>query len=124
MKPRTITTLAAALSIAAMPLPAAAQSENAAIVTQNFGCRGFIPTETGEVGEIISTAERAQSVRTKSGNSKLTCHFTVPDDLVPSSVRIAEGFLCRVQGELTDETSMSVTPGGKGKLTCQVKDAA
>lgn len=118
---KTTAILTVALAISAVPAPALAQSDNAAIVTQNFGCRGFVPTETGEVGALISTGERAHSVVTKSGNRKLTCHFSVPEDLTPSSVRKAEGFNCRIKGELTQVTSMSVTPGGKGKLTCQFK---
>ncbi|KAJ5378101.1 uncharacterized protein N7496_005510 [Penicillium cataractarum] len=112
----TITLISIPLGILAQP------SSNAASITKDFICFGFVPTLNGGIGPGLST-ENGHSVVTSSGNTKLICNFDVPDDLEPTTATHASGFHCNTfLGQTTDST-MVANPGGKAVLTCEIKHA-
>lgn len=123
MKKTVLTFAATALAFtgaATAPIaPAIAQSENAATITKDFGCGGFVPTEEGDPGTALFT-DRTVSAATSSGNVKLVCHFDIPEGLEPASATHASGFLCNTYLGLTTDSKMVATPGGKAVLTCEI----
>ena len=93
--------------------PAAAQSENAATIDKDFGCVLF------EGGYALVTTE-SHSVITSSGNTKLVCHFDVPEGTEPDTVIKSEGFGCGTFLGFTTDSNAVITPGGKAVLTCEI----
>lgn len=124
---KTIVSTLAASAIAltgiasALSVPVLAQSDNAATITKDFGCGGFVPTEDGDFGSGLFSAEGSHSVATSSGNTKLVCHFDIPEGLEPARATHAEGFVCGTFLGLTTDSKMVATPGGTATLTCSVK---
>lgn len=100
--------------------PTLAQNANAAVVIDDSGCVGFVPTDTGGFGPFIFTPDGAHAVLTSSGVQILTCHFDVPDWAVPASATRASGFLCGTYFGTTNDTKMVASAGGRATLVCKV----
>jgi hypothetical protein len=80
------------------------------------GCRAFGLTTTTNI----------HTVSTPSGNTKLICHFDVPEAQRPKKMEERTGFTCGIflpggASKRTNDTSFQKTPGGKAKLECTVK---
>ena len=101
-------------------VPVLAQSVNAATVTKDAGCRGFVPDANGNAASGLFTLE-SHSVVTSSGNTKLVCHFDIPEGKEPAEVTRAEGFGCGTFLGFTNDSKMVATPGGRATLTCSIK---
>ena len=99
---------------------AVAQSANAATITKDFGCGGFVPDANGNFASGLTTLE-SHSVVTSSGNTKLVCHFDIPAGQEPAKATHAAGFGCNTFLGFTTDSKMVATPGGKATLTCSVK---
>lgn len=121
--------IAAAAIVGALAIPAApalAASENAAVVINNETCTGFLPTADGKAPTALDqyfteSTHKAHRLNSKGGGKSTLCSFDVPDELTPSSVRKAEGFACYAfdKEQITYESQMIVTPGGRGFLICR-----
>jgi len=124
MKKAYLSSAAAVLGLAGAALvsatPAFAASENAAEITMNKSCTGFVPTADGGIGPLIGTVDGHHRVITSSGNKILSCQFDIPDELVPDTTRSATGFGCGVNGSTTTDSRMLATPGGRAILVCKV----
>lgn len=101
-------------------------SEKAAISVSGGSCTGFVPTEQGELDRnalIQNSAHKVHRIHSSGGGFFAMCQFDVPEDLVPASVRTAEGFGCVVNaaGDRTTESKMQVTPGGRAMLLCRLR---
>jgi hypothetical protein len=101
--------------------PATAQSANAATITEDFICGGFVPTPTGGIGTVIFSTEGTHSVVTSSGVANLVCHFTIPASDVPATATRASGFACGTFLGGTNDSKMVASPGGYATLTCRVR---
>jgi len=88
-----------------------------ATVIMDFGCL-IVPADWGGPGILFSL--KSQAVETPSGNSKLTCQFDIPAGLEPATAQLFSGFVCGTTFGLTTESSSTVTPGGKVRLTCLI----
>ena len=74
-----ISAIALGMVVASLPvMPAAAQSANAATISKDFGCGGFVPTATGGFGSFLVSFEGTQSVINSAGVTSLVCHFDIP----------------------------------------------
>lgn len=113
-----------AAGFAAPITPLAAQSENAAVVIDDSGCGGFVPTADGGIGALIFTPDGAHAVRTSSGNQILTCQFDIPEGSEPATATMASGFLCGTYFGLTTDTKMVASPGGKATLICKLNPSS
>lgn len=121
MRTRAVLAIVSLFSMPIIPMEAAhAQSDNAAQITKDFGCYGFVPTSDGGFGDFIYSGEPTRSVVTSSGNTTLTCHFNIPAGEQPSSATQAQGFYCGTFLGVTNDTRMVATPGGTATLTCQI----
>jgi len=98
---------------------ASADNEPAAITLKDkehpVGCMAFgLQTNTG-----------IHTVATPSGNTKLICHFTVPEAQRPKTMDRRSGFLCGIYlptgNKYTNDSYFQSTPGGQAKLECTVK---
>ena len=74
----------------------------------------------------LQTSDQIHTVSTPSGNTKLVCHFDVPEAQRPKSAEDKSGFACGIflpggASKLTTDSSFKMTPGGKAKLECTVK---
>ena len=120
-----IATLAATGALICSAQPAMADSEHAAAVVNGGGCTGFVPTEDGKVDTkaLIKSVQVVHRVHVGGGQMFAMCQFDVPDGLVPASVRTSEGFACAVSldGDVTRDSTMQVTPGGRGYLLCRLR---
>lgn len=128
-------TLAAIAALAVQTPALHAQSDNAAEVwidEEGDTCKGFVPDENGAIirgsdGKPLAAyllfAKRVHRVRSGSGVYTAICSFDVPDDVTPASVRTAQGFGCglRIDGRVTLDSRMQVTPGGRGLLVCRLR---
>jgi len=101
------------LGVAVAPIKA----ENGATVIQEFGC--FLSSSDSGLPISLSTNAKTQSVITPSGNTKLTCHFDIPDSYRPNRAIKNEGFPCGTFLGTTTNSMSVVNPGGKAQLTCQ-----
>jgi len=99
---------------------ALASSENAATVTKDKGCMGFVPSSDGGMGPMIETTKGHHRVDTRSGVTVLSCQFDIPDSLTPASVTKATGFDCGAGGQVTTDSTMLATPGGRALLVCKI----
>lgn len=116
---KTVSVLAAtAIALTGMATasvtPAVAQSENAASIEKDVGCSGFVP---GGIG-LFTTETR--SITTSSGNTKLVCHFDIPEGFEPETAVSDEGFGCNTFLGFTTDSRMVATPGGRALLTCEI----
>ena len=107
--------------------PIRAASENAAVVINADGCVGFVPSNTGTIVPPFFFDPDANRHRvSNSGDvTVFTCHLTIPETRVPSEVRVAEGFLCRLPAIgggflFTRDTVARATPGGQLRISCRV----
>ena len=94
-----------------------------ATVITELGCI-IIPPDWG--GPFTLSTTDTHSVVTPSGNSKLTCHFVIPDGEAPDRAMRFQGFLCGTPGGTTTNTwSVSSTQEddvlGTVTLQCQIK---
>lgn len=123
----TLKTVAAAAAVT-LALPTAAMADqgetggksvNSAQVA-NGSCVGFVPGPNGEITTpYLKSASKVQRVHNKNGAFSM-CHFDVPAQQTPASIRVTEGFTCHVSGVPTNESVMQVSPGGRGLLLCRV----
>jgi hypothetical protein len=100
--------------------PAFAQSDNAAEITKEGVCGGFIPDEDGAAGDFVIGAIQT-AVRTKSGVSTIVCKFDIAEGQRPASARTASGFTCGTLAGTTEDSKMTVSPSGNGTLMCRFK---
>ena len=107
----------AALVCVSGVLVIAAPGGGATVIKDAF-CQ-IIPADWG--GPMTLFTNDTQAVITPSGNSKLTCHFDIPDGLEPPKAEIYKGFLCSTFLGLTNNSQSVVSPGGNITLQCQVK---
>ena len=85
----------------------------------NGDCTGFVPGPNGEfTTPYLKSASKVQRVHNKNGAFSM-CHFDVPDEQTPASMRVKEGFTCTVSGVTTNDSIMQVSPGGRGMLLCR-----
>jgi hypothetical protein len=114
--------LGATALISFMPVAPAIAQPYPASVSEGFGCGGFVPDEDGNFpGDGFLGTNESHSVISKKGMKvTLQCHFDVPEELIPDSVRKASGFSCGTFLGLTTDSRMLVTPGGDAVLTCRV----
>ena len=104
--------------------PALAQSDNAANITKDFGCGGFVPTATGGFGSGLVSFDGTKSVTNSAGVTSLVCHFDIPAGREPATATRAEGFLCGTYLGVTRDSKMVATPGGQATLTCRINGAS
>ncbi|MBS7670802.1 hypothetical protein [Croceicoccus gelatinilyticus] len=119
--------IVAAAAAATLALPTAAMADkpevsgkavNSANVA-NGDCTGFVPGPNGEITTpYLKSASKVQRVHNKNGAFSM-CHFNVPAEQKPASMRVKEGFTCTVSGVPTNESIMQVSPGGRGMLLCR-----
>lgn len=94
-----------------------------ATVATELGC---VITSADWSGSFALFTTDSHSVITPSGNSKLTCHFVIPDGEAPDRAMRFQGFDCGTPGGLTTNTwSVSSTQKddvlGTVTLQCQIK---
>ena len=106
----------AALSVvlASAGMAWAAPAPQAATVTKDFGCNGFVPGGGG-----LFTTE-SHSVVTSSGVTSLICKFDIPAGGEPAKATHADGFRCNTFLGSTTESRMVASPGGNATLTCKI----
>jgi len=119
---KTLKVLAAA-SVLMLPIatPAFASGEPAQVIkgvgcVLNFGVFGL-------PGGAVT--DQSIDVSNSGGNTQLTCHFDVLPNFTPDKAMNAQGFACGVieQGNfaVTTDSRATITPGGKARLSCQIK---
>lgn len=118
----SMTALTLALTVATAP-PAFADSANAATITKDFGCGGFVPTPTGGFGSFLISNDGTHSVVTSSGVTSLICKFDIPAGLEPATATRASGFGCGTFLGFTTDSKMVASPGGNATLTCKINGA-
>ena len=100
---------------------ASVYAESAAVI-DDFECMGFVPDGAGgSLGNIYTTD--SNKVLTKKGVRILTCHFDHRFQLQQATG--AQGFLCGIfledgTEELTSDTKLLATPGGRALLECRI----
>jgi hypothetical protein len=101
-----------------------AGSENSAVVLKGddhpYGCfTSQLP------GTPLITQDQIHTVATKSGNTKLVCHFDIPEGYAPAKVVQSYGFGCGIYlptvSVATTDTFFTANPGGKALMECTVK---
>lgn len=102
---------------------ATAEPGGGATVITELGCI-IIPADWS--GDAVLFTTDSHSVVTPSGNSKLTCHFEIPDGDAPDRAMRFQGFPCGTPGGLTTNTwSVSSTQEddvlGTVLLQCMIK---
>lgn len=114
--------IALGLIMASLPIaaPATAQSANAATITKDFGCGGFVPTASGGFGSFLVSVDGTHSTTNSAGVTSLVCHFDIPAGQEPATATRAEGFLCGTFLGLTNDSKMVASPGGQATLTCKI----
>ena len=125
MNRKQITAMAAGIGLSATafaaPTVAFAKSDNAAEIVSGAECGGFVPDGNGGMASTLTTEKGHHRVVTKSGNIILSCQFDIPDGQEPSQAISAQGFDCTADGQLTTDSKMLATPGGRAILVCKVK---
>lgn len=101
----------AILMLGFMIVPNITQAEGAIVITE-VGCNLGYPGATW-----VST----HSVATPSGNTKLTCHFTIAQAWIPAQAQIDRGFLCGTYLGATDESMRVIDTEGTAMLRCTIK---
>ena len=120
-----ISAIALGMVVASLPvMPAAAQSANAATITKDFGCGGFVPTATGGFASFLFSSDGTQSVINSAGVTTLICHFDIPAGQEPATATRASGFGCGTFLGFTTDSKMVATPGGEATLTCKINPSA
>lgn len=104
--------------------PALAQSVNAANITKDFGCGGFVPTATGGFASFLITFGGTTSVVNSAGVTSLICNFDIPAGQEPATATRASGFGCSTFLGFTTDSTMVASPGGKATLTCRINGAS
>jgi len=117
-----MTALTLALTVATAP-PAISQSANAASISKDFGCGGFVPTDTGGFGSFLISFDGTHSVVTSSGVTSLICKFDIPAGQEPAKATHASGFGCGTFLGFTTDSKMVASPGGNATLTCKINGA-
>ena len=116
-----ISAIALGMVVASLPvMPAAAQSANAATISKDFGCGGFVPTATGGFGSFLVSFDGTQSVVNSAGVTTLICHFDIPAGQEPATATKASGFGCGTFLGFTNDSKMVASPGGRATLTCKI----
>lgn len=120
-----LSAIALGMVVASLPvMPAAAQSANAATISKDFGCGGFVPTASGGFGPFIVSFEGTHSTTNSAGVTSLVCHFDIPAGLEPATATKASGFGCGTFLGFTTDSKMVATPGGQATLTCKINPSA
>lgn len=98
--------------------PAAAQ-----VIDPDAGvCTAKVPDEFGVLtGPIINGT--LQVTRNKTWTT-MSCHFDVPEELVPDKATHARGFPCGIPPDvpLADQSRISASSGGRMVMTCRFKN--
>lgn len=105
-------------------LPATPALADGAIVAHDGICGGALPDQNGELTDVYFLGEANTRV-TKSGITTVTCHFSLPADIIPTGNLKASGFPCYTKedsGGLTHDTRLNISPGGRAVLTCRLKE--
>ncbi|MCB2205018.1 hypothetical protein KQI65_09740 [bacterium] len=101
----------AVLMLGFMIVPNITQAEGAIVITE-AGCNLGAPGATW-----VST----HSVATPSGNTKLTCHFTIAEAYIPSQAVIEKGWTCNTYLGLTNESMRVIDTEGNAMIRCTIK---
>lgn len=96
---------------------AALAKDGAAVATDKY-CR--CPTCSQALGNGAPTLETydAMAVETPSGGVTVQCHFDIPKQYAPKKT-MKTGTSCRTRAGETMDGKIVLSPGGRGKLTCQ-----
>ena len=80
---------------------------------------------TSQLGTPLITVDQIHTVATKSGNTKLVCHFDIPEEYIPAKVVQTSGFPCGIYlpngNAFTTDSFFTANPGGKALMECSVK---
>jgi hypothetical protein len=104
----------------ALIIPATPAFAEGGIVVNGDECVGFVPTATGgfDPAALLHTTDSHQ-VR-NGGWVTLTCHFDIPDELLPAKGVKADNVPCMIPGfGAADSSRMSASPGGRAVGTCR-----
>ncbi len=114
---KTITTTMFCLaSLGAFASPAFAN--NAAEIATEQYCQ--CTTCAIELGSPLLTTMDARAVATSSGNVTYQCHFDIPEGYEPSRALHPESPGCTTPFGPANKSHITLSPGGKATLTCQV----
>lgn len=120
-----LSAIALGMVVSTLPsVPASAQSANAANISKDFGCGGFVPTASGGFGSFLVSFDGTHSTTNSAGVTSLVCHFDIPAGQEPATATRAEGFLCGTFLGLTTNSKMVASPGGQATLTCKVNPSS
>jgi hypothetical protein len=116
-------TIAKLAALALLPFAAfQTQANNAAEVATDRFC------QCGTCGAALGTSALqtfdARAVATSSGNVTFQCHFDVPEGFSPAKALHPESSGCLTPFGAANKVNITISPGGKAKLTCQVSPSA
>ena len=97
---------------------APAFANNAADVATEQYCQ--CGTCATELGSPLLTTFDARAVGTSSGNVSFQCHFTVPEGYEPDRAIVLKDVGCNTPFGAANKSSITISPGGQARLTCQV----
>jgi len=92
------------------------------IVSNGDECVGFVPTPSGgfDPSKLLHTTDSHMVVN--GGWATLSCHFDIPDELLPTKGVKADNVTCDIPGYGTaTQTRMSASPGGRAVGVCRKK---
>lgn len=119
MKKTILAAFAVSMTAAIGTAPAAAKSDNAALVINQSSCGGTVLVDGQPVS--IQTDDGATRVITSSGNAMLVCNMDVVAGPELTKAVKLEGFGCNFEGGFTRDTRMVITPSGKATAVCRVR---
>ncbi|MDX1486094.1 MAG: hypothetical protein R3229_16605 [Alphaproteobacteria bacterium] len=112
--------LSGLLAAGAILLAAAtAQANNAAEIATDEYCQCTTCGNALGAGFPLQTYD-ARAVKTSSGRVTFQCHFDIPEGYQPAKAMRPQSPGCGTPFGLSNKTHIVLTPGGTGKLTCQV----
>ena len=92
------------------------------IVINGDECVGFVPTAAGgfNPAALMTTTDSHQVQN--GGWVSVSCHFDIPDHLLPAKGVKANNVACMIPGfGLATESRMSASPGGRAVGVCRKK---
>ncbi len=118
------------MGTSAMADQANSENENSAIVVNKNTVVGTCRTIPSIGYDVQLFTQEVHLVLTSSDNSKLVCHFDIPEGEEPKKVFKNSGFECGywIPGTgtpgthvVTTDSKFIATPGGQAKLECSFK---